>query len=92
MNKLNEAAEKIRAKIEEFQDFEGKIRWNDLATIEEYTKEKLVEYARSVINIESNPLIELPLSDYIKLESAWDKKHKEMFARIDQDLLSLTDK
>ena len=37
-------------------------------------------------------IIELPLSDYVRLESAWDRKHKEMFDRIDQDLQSLNTK
>lgn len=63
--------------------------WITEKDVKKYIQMACVDYARSVINIETNPLIELPLSDYIRLESAWDKKHKEMFDRIDQDLLYL---
>jgi len=88
---------KLQQILEEFEEQYGDLGMKDPdeslrdTSIKNWIKEKLVEYARSIINIETNPLIELPLSDYVRLESAWDKKHKEMFDRIDQDLHSLTD-
>lgn len=89
MNKLQEAGNKVRERILSLADSEDIFDYGALDMIEETVREVCLEYARSVINIETNPLIELPLSDYIRLESAWDKKHKEMFSRINLDLQSL---
>jgi len=87
MNKLQEIIEQSYVRI-----YNGDYDKNYEDTVKETIKDACVEYARSVINIETNPLIELPLSDYIRLESAWDKKHKEMFDRIDKDLLYIKEK
>lgn len=87
MNKLQEIIEQSYVRI-----YNGDYDKNYEDTVKETIKDACVEYARSVINIETNPLIELPLSDYIRLESTWDKKHKEMLSRIDQDLQSLNEK
>lgn len=90
MNKLQEAINNFSENLAYDSD-DTHLMYFDCSpdTVREGLAKIIVEYARSVIDYQTYVAIELPLDQYIQLESAWEKKHKEMFDRIDQDLQSL---
>lgn len=75
MNKLLEI-------LDEFDNLPICFNYGERTAMKKFLSEKLIEYARSTI--------ELPIEIYIQhVESAWDNAHKEMFERISRDIQSL---
>lgn len=97
MNKLHEAGKKVRERIYNLADAEGKLNFADLDMIEETVREVCAEYARTLV-LQGKVTLSEEEADIRREVSAeeinntFDSMIDVFIETINQDLLSLKEK
>jgi hypothetical protein len=103
MNKLYEAGQKVRERIYNLADSEGKLNFSDLDMIEETVREVCAEYARRIIpSYKKSPNEVKAMLNNLQAYAEYLQEHfcsigynsciYNILNRIDQDILSLNEK